>query len=175
MQHHIERLPLRDKAGCLGLLGLAFVAGGVMVFALLLGAGSGEEPTGWTRAIAALIGTVHLAAGIWLFLNTPRITVELRRDRTILQVSRRWLFYRRKRTIDLAEIAHFRVWLGKDSDGDPVYRLELSLRSGERVKLHSVEEHTREDIDAAAEQLRVWSGGRLAARVGSPINDPPDG
>ena len=164
-----ERLVLRDKAGCLGLLGLAFVAGGSFVFALLLGAGTGEQPTGWVRALAALIATAHLGAGTWLFLSTPVVSVRLRRDRPVLQLNKRWLFWRRARTIALTEIAHFQIGQGEDSDGHPVYRLELRLRSGERVRLHSVDEHFRNDIDAATEQLRVWSGGRLAARAGSPI------
>jgi hypothetical protein len=163
-----ERLVVRDRAGCLWLMGLAFAAGGVTVLALLFGARSGARPAGWGSILVALIGCAHIAAGTWLMVSTPNTTVRLRHDRPILQISKRWLLHYRTREIHLDQIAHFHIRKSEDSEGDPVYRLWLYLRTGEELPLHSVALHAREELDAVTDRLRSWSGGRLAARVGRP-------
>jgi hypothetical protein len=149
-------------------LGLGFLAGGIIALGMLLLAGPDDRPDGWGRLLVAVIGSAHVAAGSWLVISMPNLSVWLRRDRPVLHIRKRWLLLRRERTIDLADIAHFRVRQSEDSEGDPVYQLELFLRTGERVALHSVALHGRAEIDAAADRLRAWSGGRLAARVGEP-------
>jgi len=53
----------------------------------------------------------------------------------------------------------------KDSDGDPVYRLELRLRDGNDLRLHSVALHARPEIEAAVDALRVWSSNKLPVRT----------
>ncbi|MGH7471146.1 MAG: hypothetical protein ACRENP_24625 [Longimicrobiales bacterium] len=150
------------------LLGLGFLAGGITAFTLLLVASPDSQPGAWGKLIITVIGGAHITAGAWLIGSSPNITVWLRRDRPVLHVTKHWLLHKRERVIHLDEIAHFQVRQSEDSDGDPVYRLELHLRSGERLPLQSVDLHTRTEIDAAADRLRSWSGGRLASRVGTP-------
>ena len=54
---------------------------------------------------------------------------------------------------------------GKDSDGDPVYRLELRLRDGTELRLHSVAVHACPEIEKATDALRVLSSNKLPVRT----------
>ncbi|HSL69532.1 MAG TPA: hypothetical protein VK864_04780 [Longimicrobiales bacterium] len=86
----------------------------------------------------------------------------------MLELTRRWLVLRRTRVIHLDELRGFYVHKTEDSDGNDVFYLELDLRNGETVRLHSVAVHSREAIVAATDRLRAWGGGRLAQRIRSP-------
>jgi hypothetical protein len=163
-----ERLVIRDRAGCMGLLGLMFFSGGVLVLTMLLLGKLGPERRTWEILAVTAIGLAHFTVGGWLLASTPGRRVLLRRDRPVLELRKNWLTLRRIRAIHLDEMAGFHVHTTTDSDGDPVFYLELDLRNGETIRLHSVAVHARPEIDAAAERLRAWSNGRLVARIRTP-------
>ena len=162
-----ERLIIRDHSGWMWVLGLMFLAGGSLVL-LALWFGVRPNSAAWVPWAIAAIGIAHVSTGAWLLTSSPGIRVTLRYDRLVLELTRRWLVLRRTRVIHLDEMRGFYVHKTEDSDGDDVFYLELDLRNGETVRLHSVAVRSREAIVAAADRLRVWSGGRLAQRIRSP-------
>jgi hypothetical protein len=163
-----EGLVIRDHAGCMGLLGLMFFSGGVLVLTMLVLGKLGPDRKAWELLAVTVIGLAHFSVGGWLLASTPGMRIMLRRDRPVLELRKSWLVGRRVRAIQLDEMAGFHVHTTTDSDGAPVFYLELDLRNGETIRLHSVAVHARSDIDKAVERLRSWSNGRLAARVRSP-------
>jgi hypothetical protein len=169
---HGEPLALRDRAGCMWLLGGLFCAGGSIALALALGF-SDDEPAAWVRLAAGAIGVVHLGAGVWLIRKHPAVRATLGADGR-LHIERRFPFHGTHRSIARDEIARIITRQGSDSDGDPVWSLELQMHDGEHVPLIYVQHHTREEIDRTIEQLRAWAGGSLVHRV-LPAVEPPDG
>ena len=163
-----ERLIIRDRAGCMGLLGLLFFSGGVLVLSMLLLGKLGPERRTWEILAVAAVGLAHFSVGGWLLASTPGMRIILRRDRPVLELRKSWLVRRRMRAIHLDEMAGFHVHTTTDSEGAPIFHLELDLRNGETIRLHSVAVHARPEIDKAAERLRAWSNGRLGARIRSP-------
>jgi hypothetical protein len=164
----IEHLVLRDRAGCMWLLGLMFLGGGTLVLASWLMGKLGSDFKAWEIAAVAVIGIAHFSAGAWLLVSTPSTSVKLHHDRPVLELSRTWLLARKARLIHLDEVLGFHVHTSADSDGDPVYYLELDLRDGQTLRLNAVGIHGRTAIDEATARLREWSGGRIAARIRSP-------
>ena len=163
-----ERLVIRDRAGCMWVLGLMFLSGGTLVLTMLLRGKLGSDFRAWEIWAAAAIGIAHFSAGTWLLTSTPATQVKLHQDRRVLELSRSWLVLRRTRVIHLDELLGFHMHTSTDSDGDPVYYLELDLRNGQTVRLNAVGMHAQTAIDQLTDRLRAWSGGRLAARVRSP-------
>jgi hypothetical protein len=146
------------------LLGLGFAGGGLLVTAMLLGNVPGR-PTGWALLLVSVIAIAHLATGIWLVVAHPRVTTELHHDGRKLRVLRRWPWFRSARELHIDEIRSVVVRETTDSDGDPVYRLELVLRTDERLVLQSVALPTRAPIDDALGRLAAWSRGRIPVRT----------
>ena len=158
-----DQILIRDRAGCMWLLGLGFAGGGLLVMAMLLGNAPGR-PTGWPLFLISVIALAHLTTGIWLVVAHPNVKTELHHDGRKLRIVRWWLWFRSVRELHIDQIRSIVVREDTDSDGDPVYRLELVLRTGERLVLQSVALHTRAPIDAALARLAEWSRHRIPIR-----------
>lgn len=52
----------------------------------------------------------------------------------------------------------------QDSDGDPIYRLQLVLRSGETIWLTMVTSPARAESDRAAERIYRFTGWKTAGQ-----------
>ena len=154
---------MRDRAGCMWIFGAGFALGGATITAMLIGPTEGK-PTGWALLAAAAIGVAHMAAGGWMIVANPNIRVLLRNDGRTLRIVRRWPFRRTVRELHVDHIMHATLREMEDSDGDPVYHLELYLRTGERITLQSIAQNTREPVDAALAKLREWSANRILVR-----------
>lgn len=147
-----------------------FFVGGILVASLLLGAGTGDVPTGWGRVGAWLIACAHIGVGAWYLFVVPRITARLDPSDRVLTLTRGRIFHRERRRIHVTEILDVLTRVDRDSDGDPVWTLELRLRTGEHVPLHSVGTGSEAEIADAKERLRVWSGGQIVFRqAGHPL------
>jgi hypothetical protein len=160
--NHNEVL-IRDRAGCMWLLGLGFAGGGALVTAMLLSNAQGR-PSGWLLLLTAVIALAHLTTGTWLVVKHPNIRTELCMGCRMLRIVRRWPWFSRARELHVDQIRYAVVREERDSDNDPIYCLELLLGTGERLVLQSVALHTREPIDAALMRLAEWSSGRVLVR-----------
>lgn len=162
-------LSLRDRAGCLWLFASLFIAGGGLAISLAF-----RESSGWAPIAAFLIGSAHIAAGVWLICRSPRISARFGIDGR-LHIERRWPFVVRRRAIARDQIRKLVTRSGKDSDGDETWALELHLHDGETVQLVSVELRRHEPIEQAVRELKEWGRGAFNHRIDAGPSERPDG
>ena len=165
-------LALGDQIGCMWLLSLMFLSGGVIVLLFGLGVVGNGQPRGWPLVAVLALGATHTAAGAWLLSRSPLIRVKLVDQE--LRLTQRWPFFKTaRRSIHLSEIRRIVTRRGSDSDGDPTWWLELELITGEKIRLTSMEHRSPERIERAVADLKAWSGHRLPHRFdGSPTEGP---
>lgn len=147
--------PILERTGAWSWVGSAFFIASGSFVALLLGGviGTGPVPTGWAFAAAALISGAHIAAGVWLFVSSPSVTLFVAPDCLIIE--RSWPFLRRAHALDMARIAELVVEETPDSDGDIHYRLAVRTTSGQHVRVPAITESNRQPLDDA---LRLIAG-----------------
>ena len=153
-----ESLILRDQPGCIWGLGVFFLLIGALFVLgpLVLFSDRAEQP--WTvNGLAVVMGLAGVGAGVWV-LRVPLTTITFDRlDRAV--TVRSWGLRReRNRRWTFAQVAGFQVVEEKDSEGDPVYRLQMELHGGEMVWLTYVHLHFRDSYDQAAQRARQFLG-----------------
>ena len=140
-----------------------FLLGGLLVLTMSTGLLGSGRPDGWGLLAVIGLGSAHTAAGAWLIMRSPRITVKLEPDQS-LRIVRTWPYRRDQRRIHASQISRLLTRVGQDSDGDAIYWLELQLDTGERVRLISVEHHSSAIVENAVVQLQAWSRRTLPHR-----------
>jgi hypothetical protein len=162
IQETPEKLILQDRPGCIWLLSLFFILIGSMFVLgpLFLFSDRAEQPW-YVSAIAIFMGLAALGAGLWQARRVPLSTTTFDRlDRSISMITwglagrsgQRWTFNDASALVVVEE---------KDSEGDPIYRLQLVLRSGETAWLTAVHLHVREPYDQAAGRVRSFLGSGI--------------
>ncbi len=169
-----DEVLIRDRAGCVWVFGLGFAAAGVVLTTMLLSVAEGRPTGGWLVGAWA-VAIAHTCAGAAILVKNPHIEIRLGADSRTLRVVRGWPFLRRARELHIDQIHSIVVREGKDSDGDPLYDLELVLGTGERLEALSVPYNTPEPIDAALERIRRWSRERILVRRESRDRPLPPG
>ena len=147
-------LEIQDSPGLHWLLGLLFVGVGAVTF--LLGAGITRDTTpvaAWQRALAAVLGGVGVAAGLWLLRRSSysRASVDRRTGR--VRIVRLGLGGRRATEWPLAAVTAVRLVESKDDEGGAMFQIHLVLRDGSTVPVSELWAHGRESLDAVVTQL----------------------
>jgi hypothetical protein len=131
-----DELVLRDTPGCVWLLGLIFVAlGGLFVYGVLGGFNNINELSPMKKGITAFIALSGLAGGLWTIARHPIITTILHQQTRVIEIRRAGLTGKSAEVYTFAQAREFRVIDSKDSDGDPIYEIVLSLNGGREVTL----------------------------------------
>jgi len=102
--------------------------------------------SGW--AILAMFWVFGLGATRWV-LAQPRIRVTVTRRELVARQS--WLWRARERRYRVGDLAAPDVVAGKDSDGDPYFKCELTLPGGDVLTV--AEAHARAEVEAVQQRL----------------------
>jgi hypothetical protein len=149
---------------CHWILGLLFLVLGVMCVAGPLGLFHDRDRLGWPgKSLFMLMGAVGAVVGLWVMRGSPRSRLEVDRRRDRVRFRRRGLGGRPEWVWTIREIAGIRVVESKDTDGDPVFRLEVVAEAGAVVPVSLLWTHGREPAEAVA--TRASGGAGPAARV----------
>jgi len=150
----------KDSAGCFWMLGLFFVVlAGTFIIGLLGAFYNLNEITEPERAGAWFISLSGLAAGIWFIYSNPGTKLNFDKSGNLLTIQRRGLMRNEIEKYRLGDIADFKLVESKDTDGDPVYRIELQLKSGNKASLTELwinnKEGLQKDIDCIKNFLGI--------------------
>jgi hypothetical protein len=158
-----EQLVIKDAPGCTWLFSSFFLAiGSIFVLGPLFFNSDRFDQPWYVNLLGITMGAIAVATGLWIIGRTPASTVIF--DRLLYRVILRqgWRKERRERSWSWKEVSEVRVKQEKDSDGDPVYRLQLVLRSGEVTWLTQVSSPSRASSDRAVEKIRQFTGWKTA-------------
>ncbi len=154
-----DRLVLRDAVAPFWALGLLLVVGGLLGMALPLGLASNVsslEP--WERMASLAVGAMVAAGGVWWLVQNPASRVEVDVAQRQVRLTQRGLSGRRTQHVAFDDIATVQIEYSRDSDGDPVCRAALSLRSGDTVRLSALWSHDTEGVGAAVAAVAEATG-----------------
>lgn len=137
-----NELIIRETPGCLWIFGLFFaVIGGIFVYGSLGGLTDYERHEPWMLALAFIMGSIGVAAGIWIIYGAPITKVVISRNENFLELTRIGLFGRRNTFYDLNEIEQFCVIEESDDEGLSIWSLGMNLANGETIKISSQPSH----------------------------------
>jgi hypothetical protein len=156
-------ITIRDQAAPFWAVGAFLLLGGIVAMAMPLGlATNAEELALWERIASFAIGLGVTGGALWWLRHCPasRVEVDLTRSRMLLV--RVGLSGRQVRELAFSELEKVELEVGKDSDGDPMWRPRLQLRSGEQVMLSELWSHdprgTEEVVSVVADACRLPYG-----------------
>lgn len=155
---HDEVLTIRDRPGALWVLGLWFVAGGVLAMLMVFVATNAHELRWWERVLAFAIGAGVFGAGVFTIYHAPAtLTILNRRSGDALMRIRG--FRRREDLVfRCRDVIVVEMHEEKDSDGDPCWQLRLGMRHGRSLPLHSMHRHGRDWCEARRREIREFLG-----------------
>ena len=143
-------ISLRDRPGAHWALGLLFLFGAGLAFAMPLGlASNAAELEVWERLATLAFGVSVGAGGIWWLGRSPATRAEIDLTRRRLTMVRLGLQGRRVIRMPLSDVAGVEAERGSDSDGGTIWRPVLRLRSGERVALSELWSHDERGVRQA--------------------------
>jgi hypothetical protein len=144
-------ITLRDRVAPYWALGLFLLAGGVMAIAMALGlATNADELKPWERLSSLGVGIGVAAGAFWWLAQNPATEVRLDLTRRLLTLVRTGVLGRRMRELSFNELQAVELVHGKDSDGDPILRPAIRVRSGELVLLSKLWSHDEPVVRASA-------------------------
>ena len=154
------RITLRDRVAPYWALGLFLLAGGILGVAAPLGlATNAGDLQRWERLASLVVGSGVAAGALWWLAQNPATEATLDLTRRLLTLVRWGLLGRRVRRLSLSELETLELVQGADSDGDPIWRPAVRLRSGELVLLSELWSHdeaaVRASVAAVADSCRL--------------------
>ena len=140
------------------MLGLFFVViAGTFVIGLLGAFYNLNELSELEKAGAWFISLGGLAAGIWFIYSNPGTKLNFDKSEYLLTIQRRGLMRNEIEKYRLDDIADIKLVESEDSEGDPVYRIELQLKGGNKTNLTELwinhKEGLQKNIDTIKEFL----------------------
>lgn len=152
-----HQLILTDRAGCVWLFSSLFLfVGGTILYGALGGFTNWHEVPKWQLLLAGIMGTIGFGTGIGIIHSTPFTNITLNSKSGTMLIRKRGAFKNEERLIRFAEIAEFYLVEENDSDGDPIYRVDLRLKTGEDIRLTSIMEPVVEDNEELALRLNTF-------------------
>lgn len=138
IEHSPANLILKDSAGCSRLFGLFFTAvAGIFIFGLggmfynLNEIGQFEKIVIWIIVLAVL------SIGMNIIINSPGIVINFdKRDDKVI-IKKKKLFSSSEESFPLKEIIDIKLLSFHDSEGGPVYEIEMILTGGRKVILNN--------------------------------------
>lgn len=151
---------LKDSPGCFWILGLFFVViAGTFVIGLLGAFYNLNELSELEKAGAWFVSLGGLAGGTWFIYSNPGTRLNFDKSENLLTIQRRGLIKNEIEKYRLNNIEDVTLIESKDTDGDPVYRVELKIKYEKNVSLTELWIHNKEglqkDIDSIKNFLRI--------------------
>ena len=177
-----ERLVVRDTPWGLWTFGAVFVTSGLATLSVPLLSSEWSGLSVWQRLAVLAIGAAHLAAGLWTIgRHAATVTQVDRATGDAVHVVRR-PFERTRAVTDFhaADVRTVALRTSPDSDGDPMYALELWLSGSRVLPLQAQPAHGRERAEERATRLRAalglpageaTTGDRRALARSEPVHD----
>ena len=135
-QHTTSNLITKDSSGCLWLFGLFFVVIAGTFAAGLLGLFTNlHELNELERAAIWFVSLAGVAAGFWFIYSNPSIKVSFDKREGEALISITGLMKNETEKYPLNEIKDVTIKESKDDDGDPIYAVEMILKSGSVIRL----------------------------------------
>lgn len=145
LKEEFNQITVQETPGCLWFVGLFFTfVGGVFVYGSLGGFADYDKQPSWQLMFAFIMGSVAVAAGIWIIYNAPVSKVVIDRLENRVSIARYGLFGKRKIAYHFDEIKHFRLIEDTDDEGSLIWSFGIELSSGELVKITSLPSHSEE-------------------------------
>ncbi len=144
---HVEQteneLIIRETPGCLWIFGLFFAfVGGTFVYGSLGGFADYERHEVWMLALAFVMGSIGVAAGIWIIYNAPITKIVINRVENTVSMTRYGLLKDQKYAFDFDEIEGFCLTEDVDDEGSPIWYFALKLSDDETIKITSLASHS---------------------------------
>lgn len=137
-----NELVIRETPGCLWIFGLFFAfVGGVFVYGALGGLADYDKQAPWMLALALVMGSIGVGAGVWMIYRAPITRIVINRFENSVLLTRYGLFGRRETFYDFAEIEQFCLIEETDSEGDKIWSLGMRLINDETIKISSLPSH----------------------------------
>jgi hypothetical protein len=150
-----SQLILKDSPGMHWVLGGMFLCIGGLAVAGALGLfANAQELSPLARAVIVGFGSAGIGAGVWVLRRSPGSICVFDRTQGHLVVRRRGFSGASSSRHPLFEIGKAEVAEGRDIDGDPVYRLQVALRSGQALPLSKLWAHGKGEHEAGADAVR---------------------
>lgn len=148
---------LNDSAGCLWMLGLFFVViAGTFVIGLLGAFYNLNELSEIEKAGAWFVSLSGLAAGIWFIYSNPGTRLDFDKKGNLLTIQRRGLMRNEIEKYRLNNIEDVILIESKDTDGDPVYRIELKLKTEKHARLTELWMHNKEGLQNIIDTIKAF-------------------
>jgi len=156
--HHTKtNLVLKDSAGCFWMLGLFFVVIAETFIIGLLGAFHNlNELNELERTGVWFISLGGLAAGIWFIYTNPGTRLDFNKTENMLTIQRRGLMRNEVEKYRLNNIEEVMLIESKDTDGDPVYRVELKIKYEKNVSLTELWVHDKEGLQQIIDTIKAF-------------------
>jgi hypothetical protein len=161
-------ISIRDRVAPFWALGLFLLAGGMVAIAMPLGLATNTgdlEP--WERFAGIGLGVGVSAGALWWLWRSPATQVEVDLTHRQLRLIRFGLSGRQLRRFSFDDLERMEVEQGADSDGGPVWRPVVRLRSGQLVLLSELWSHdqaaVQESVAVVAEACRLPQAKHSAA------------
>ncbi len=157
IKHTNTKLILKDSAGCFWLLGMFFV----IIAGLFIAGLSGlfhnhNQLEDWEKIVGWVISLGGFFAGVWfIYINPESIIIIIKND-NIITIYRKGLIRNEKETYELDEIKEILVEVSTDSDGDPVYRTELMLKTGKKIPLSLLWIQNKEALEKTVKLIKEF-------------------
>jgi hypothetical protein len=153
-----------EMPGGLWLFGLFFaVIGGIFVYGSLGGFTNSDQQAGWMLALAFLMGSVGVAAGLWIIYRAPVTKVTINRLEKKVWLIRWGLFGKQESVYDFADLEKFCLIEGKDDEGDAIWNFGMKLATGEMISITSLSSHSEEYEQRYVVQTNEFMGKQLSA------------
>jgi hypothetical protein len=155
IQQTTNHLVLKDSAGCFWMLGLFFVViAGTFVIGLLGAFHNLNELNELEKAGVWFISLGGLAAGIWFIYSNPGTKLNFDKSENLLTIYRRGLMRNEIEKYSLDNIEDIILIESEDSEGDPVYRIELKLKSEKNASLTELWINNKEGLQKTIDTIK---------------------
>ncbi|HEY6625716.1 MAG TPA: hypothetical protein VIZ21_02060, partial [Ignavibacteriaceae bacterium] len=154
IQQTTNNLVLKDSAGCFWMLGLFFVViAGTFVIGLLGAFHNLNELNELEKIGAWFISLGGLTAGIWFIYTNPGTRLDFNKTENMLTIRRRGLMRNEIEKHLLDNIEEILLVESEDSEGDPVYRIELKLKSEKNASLTELWINNKEGLQKTIDTI----------------------
>ena len=139
------------------MLGLFFVViAGTFVIGLMGAFTNLYELNELERSGAWIVSLSGLAAGIWFIYSNPGTRLNFDKSENLLTIQRRGLMRNEIEKYRLNNIEDVILIESKDTDGDPVYRIELKLKTEKHARLTELWMHNKEGLQNIIDTIKAF-------------------
>jgi hypothetical protein len=155
-------LIIRETPGCLWIFGLFFaVVGGIFVYGALGGLADYGSQAIWMLALSFVMGTIGIAAGVWIIYRAPITKVVINRLDNSIFMTRYGLFGKRETFYEFDEIEEFCLIEDRDDESNPIWSLGMKLIDEQMIKISSLPSHDERFIQNFVFQTNEFTRKQL--------------